>query len=357
MNSCGEFILPVNYKQEFKMTKKIIAAFSVLILTSVLLSAKGQGPEDLYKNGESLSNPGIYAKMDTSKGQIIFQIDYANTPLAAINFINLVEEDFYNGLMFYRSIEKYALFSGDPQNNGSSDAGYNFPVEYNSAISYDTSGILSMDAVSGVSSSSRFFITRTADPVLGEKYTAFGTLVEGNAVLNKLKRNDSLNFIEIIRTGNDAAAFKTDEKEFSRLSKIAMDKQLESFAKNNPEVVKAVESLGEGVQKSLTGIYYKITREGNGVSPEAGDEVSVHYEAKLIDGTVFDSSIAKGAPFEFVVGINSVISGWDESVMAMSIGENRTVIIPPNLAYGDVQAGPIPPGSWLLFDIEFLGIK
>ncbi|MBI9097373.1 MAG: FKBP-type peptidyl-prolyl cis-trans isomerase [Spirochaetaceae bacterium] len=339
------------------MNKKITAILVMLILTSTFLSAKGQVPEDAYEKGESLNNPGIYAKVETSAGMMIFQLDYIYTPLTVLNFINLAEKNFYNGLLFYRDIENYAIFTGDPENNGSSDEGYNFPMETGSRIKHDKPGVLSMDGVSGMSSSSRLFITRTADPVLDDKYAAFGELVEGNKTLAKLKRDDTIISIEIVRTGSGAQAFKTDNDEFVRLSKIAMDKQLESFNMENPEVVAAIETLGEGVQKTLTGIYYVITQEGNGEYAKAGETVSVHYTGKLIDGTVFDSSVYRGAPFEFMVGSQAVIIGWDESVMSMSVGEKRTVIIPPNLAYGNVQAGPIAPNSWLIFDIEFLEIK
>jgi len=152
-------------------------------------------------------------------------------------------------------------------------------------------------------------------------------------------------------------AFKTDKSEFSRLSSFVMSTQLDSFREENPEVVTAIDDLGDGVKKTLTGIYYKITLEGNGVQPVAEDLVSVHYIGRFLDGTVFDNSITRGTPFEFAVGTNSVITGWDESVMAMTVGEKRTVIIPPNLAYGEVKAGPIPANSWLMFEIELMGIK
>lgn len=339
------------------MIKKMTTLVSLLIFSTAILAAGGQSPADAYKDGLSLDNPGIYAKFETDKGTMIFALDYETAPLTVLNFVTVAEEGFYSGLEFYRDVENYALFSGDPSNDGSSDKGYNFPVEMDAELKHDATGILSMDAISSMSSSSRFFITRTADPVLDGKYTAFGQLLEGNAVLAKLKRGNTISSVEIVRTGSRAEAFGREENLFSRLSKVAMDRQLETFKKDNPQVVAAIDSLGEGVQKSLTGIYYIISQEGNAISPGPGDTVSVHYTAMLIDGTVFDSSVARGTPFEFSVGTQSVIAGWDESLMSMSEGEQRTVIIPPNLAYGDVQAGPIAPNSWLLFQIELIEIK
>lgn len=339
------------------MIKKIIVLLSLLILSTTILTANGQIPEDLYQNGESLTQQGILAKITTDRGVLVFELDYSNAPLTTMNFINISEEGFYNGMTFYRNIENYALFAGDPTGKGSSDKGYNFPQETGNLIPFDKPGILSMDAVSGMTSSSRFFITKTADPVLNKKYTAFGRLLEGNAVLFKLKRGDSITSVEIIKNGAEAQAFKSDKALFTELSDKALNRQLETFKAENPEVFTAITALGEGVQKSLTGIYYKISKEGTGNSPAKGDTVSVHYTAMMIDGTVFDSSISRGKPFEFALGTQAVIAGWDESIMDMKVGEQRSIIIPPNLAYGDVQAGPIPPGSWLIFQVELLDIK
>lgn len=339
------------------MIKKLLLILSILIISGTALTAQDQNAYLDLENGESVNIPGIYARIETSKGSMIFYLDYKNTALTTLNFINLAEQGFYNKLTFYRDIQNYALFSGDPENNGSSDAGYNFPMEINSKIRHDKSGILSMDGISKMSNSSRFFISKSSDTVLDNKYTAFGFLTEGFKTLEKLTRNDVINSIEIVRTGSEALAFNTAESEFIRLSQHMMTEDLNSFREKNPEVAAAIDNMGEGVQKTLTGIYYKTTVEGNGVKAERGDSVSVHYVGKMVDGTIFDSSIARGTPFEFAVGTKSVITGWDESVIDMSIGEKRTVIIPPNLAYGDTQAGPIPPGSWLMFDIEFIGIK
>jgi hypothetical protein len=108
--------------------KKIILFLSMLFISSLTLFSQDQNLYSTAEKGESLNIPGLYAKMETSKGSIIFYLDYKNTPLTSMNFIKLAEQGFYNGLKFYRDIENYAIFSGDPENNGSSDAGYNFPT-------------------------------------------------------------------------------------------------------------------------------------------------------------------------------------------------------------------------------------
>jgi peptidylprolyl isomerase len=98
---------------------------------------------------------------------------------------------------------------------------------------------------------------------------------------------------------------------------------------------------------------------GTGASPIRGQTVVVHYTGWLTDGKKFDSSIDRGEPFEFKIGIGQVISGWDQGVMSMKVGGKRRLIIPPELAYGleDVGDGLIPPNSTLIFDVELLDLK
>lgn len=110
------------------------------------------------------------------------------------------------------------------------------------------------------------------------------------------------------------------------------------------------------VTTTASGLQYEVLTKGNGtVHPTATSKVKVHYEGKLLDGTVFDSSVARGEPIEF--GLNQVIPGWTEGVQLMVEGEKTRFYIPANLAYGDRATGKIPPGSVLIFDVELLGIQ
>lgn len=134
-----------------------------------------------------------------------------------------------------------------------------------------------------------------------------------------------------------------------------------------PEVITANKKAGadfmetnksvEGMQTTTSGLQYLVLQEGTGTEhPSASDRVKVHYEGKLLDGTVFDSSIKRGEPISF--GLNQVIKGWTEGVQLMVVGEKTRFFIPSQMAYGDKGAGgDIPGGSTLIFDVELLGIN
>ncbi len=112
----------------------------------------------------------------------------------------------------------------------------------------------------------------------------------------------------------------------------------------------------DGVQTTASGLQYLVLNKGTGTEhPGPTDHVKVHYHGTLINGTVFDSSVDRGAPIEF--GLHQVIPGWTEGLQLMVVGEKARLFIPGNLAYGNRGMGAIGPGSTLIFDVELLGIN
>jgi FKBP-type peptidyl-prolyl cis-trans isomerase len=110
-----------------------------------------------------------------------------------------------------------------------------------------------------------------------------------------------------------------------------------------------------GASKTASGMVIKQTKEGTGAKPAATDQVKVHYEGRLIDGKVFDSSIARGEPATFP--LNGVIPCWTEGVQTMKVGGKAQFVCPASLAYGPNGSPPtIPPQSTLVFDVELLDI-
>lgn len=106
-----------------------------------------------------------------------------------------------------------------------------------------------------------------------------------------------------------------------------------------------------------SGLQYVDLIIGNGPLPKEGQVCRVHYHGTLLDGSVFDSSVERGQPFEFKIGIGQVIKGWDEGVISMKTGGKRKLIIPANLAYGSRSAGKIPANSTLIFEVELIEVK
>ncbi len=110
----------------------------------------------------------------------------------------------------------------------------------------------------------------------------------------------------------------------------------------------------EGVVELPSGLQYKVIKQGNGAKPGAMDKIKVHYTGRLLNGTVFDSSVERGQPITFDVG--GVIAGWTEAVQLMPVGSKYELYIPYQLAYGDRAAGQITPYSTLVFEVELLEI-
>ncbi|MCE0555665.1 FKBP-type peptidyl-prolyl cis-trans isomerase [Motilimonas sp. E26] len=142
-----------------------------------------------------------------------------------------------------------------------------------------------------------------------------------------------------------------------KLSEIAQAKQAEATEKAKTEATAylAENAKKEGVTTTDSGLQYQVLTAAEGDKPNAEDTVTVHYEGRLLNGEVFDSSMTRGQPATFP--LNRVIAGWTEGVQLMSVGSKYQFTIPAELAYGDQGAGNIPPHSALIFDVELLSIE
>ena len=143
-----------------------------------------------------------------------------------------------------------------------------------------------------------------------------------------------------------------------RVAAVQQKALMEQAEKNLAEAKSFLAENGkkEGVKTLPSGLQYKILSEGSGKTPEKSDTVTVHYRGTFINGTEFDSSIARGQPTTFQV--DGVIPGWTEALQLMKEGAKWQLFIPPELAYGEMGMPPrIPPQSILLFDVELISVK
>lgn len=146
------------------------------------------------------------------------------------------------------------------------------------------------------------------------------------------------------------------QQAFEKRQQEEQQKMMEGMDDNIKAGQKFLEenALNKSVYTTKSGLQYKIVKKGNGKKPKVTDKVKVHYTGKLIDGTVFDSSVERGEPIEF--RLNEVIPGWSEGVQLMEEGSTYMLYIPYNLGYGEQPMGSIPPGSALIFEVELIQI-
>ncbi|EDP70265.1 peptidyl-prolyl cis-trans isomerase [Flavobacteriales bacterium ALC-1] len=307
---------------------------------------------------------GLYAKFNTSKGEILVNLEFEKTPGTVGNFVALAEGNlensakpqgnpYYDGLKFHRVIPDFMIQGGCPQGTGTGNPGYKFDDEFHPELKHDGPGVLSMANAGPGTNGSQFFITHIATDWLDGKHTVFGKVVEGQDVVDAVAQGDAIESLEIVRQGAAAESFNAIEAfrtfEGSREKRIAAER----------EAAKAqLDKLSAGFEETETGLRYQIIQKGEGKKAEKGNMVSVHYKGQLADGTVFDSSYKRNSPLDFQVGVGQVIPGWDEGICLLNVGDKARLVIPSDLGYGAAGAGGvIPPDATLVFDVELMDVK
>lgn len=212
--------------------RKIHLHIALLIATFVMTHSTVSAAEADKKLAD-----GLYAEMDTSKGKILLQLEFEKTPLTVANFVGLAEgtknydktpggtspkpqgKGFYDGLTFHRVIADFMIQGGCPQGSGTGGPGYRFRDEFDPSLKHNRPGILSMANAGPGTNGSQFFITHKETPWLDGKHSVFGHVVEGQDVVNRIARGDTLKTVKILRIGEKAKAFKGDQADFEKLSK------------------------------------------------------------------------------------------------------------------------------------------
>lgn len=309
-------------------------------------------------------NNGIYAKFNTTKGNIIVNLEFEKTPGTVGNFIALAEGNlenaikpqgtpYYDGLKFHRVIADFMIQGGCPQGTGTGNPGYKFDDEFHPELKHDTPGKLAMANSGPATNGSQFYITHVPTPWLDNKHTVFGSVVEGQDIVDTIAQDDIMESIEIIRVGTDAENFNAVEA-FRTFEGAREKREAEEKARQK----EMLDKIAAGYDETPSGLRYKILQNGDGKKATKGAMVSVHYKGQLLDGTVFDSSYKRKQPIDFAIGIGQVIAGWDEGIQLLKVGDKARLVIPSNLGYGATGAGGvIPPNATLIFDVELMDVK
>ncbi|WP_300669187.1 peptidylprolyl isomerase [Soonwooa sp.] len=360
-----------------------------LLFVPVILTLLNCKTLEIDKETYNSLSDGLYAKMQTSKGEMLIKLEDEKAPVTVANFVGLAEGKipnkvkaakvpFYDGTIFHRVIKDFMIQGGDPQGTGMGDPGYKFADEKND-LKHTGKGILSMANSGPNTNGSQFFITEVATPWLDGRHTIFGKVVKGEDVIDtianvekgpndKPKEDIVLQKLTIFSKGDKYKKYdpaKTFEegkanieeknKAFAAKEEAERLKKLQEFQANQE---KLVNELKAGMQSTPSGLFYKITKQNpSGKAPKAGDVVSVHYAGKLVDGEEFDNSFKRGEPIQIPIGVGQVIKGWDEGIQLLKEGEAATLLIPASLGYGERGAGGvIPANAWLIFDVELVKI-
>ena len=307
---------------------------------------------------------GLYAEIETNKGDILLKLEYKKTPITVANFVSLSEgknnfvseefknKKFYNGISFHRVISDFMIQTGDPTATGSGGPGYKFNDEITD-LSHYKPGILSMANAGVNTNGSQFFITHKATPWLDGKHTVFGEVIKGQNIVDSIEQNDIIEKLSIIKKGKEAKMFNA-----SKVISNYFEEKEKIIEKRRYEEEELIKNIVKEMTKTSSGLWYKIIKNSIKPKPKNGEMVKVHYTGMLLNGEVFDSSYSRNMPIEFVLGSGRVIKGWDEGISLIPIGASAKLVIPSDLAYGERGAGGvIPPNSTLIFEIEVIDSK
>ncbi len=212
--------------------KKTSLFFALVIVFNSLMF--GQSDKKKYKHLPD----GLYAEIQTSKGNMLLFLEFQKAPLAVANFVGLAEgkiensakplgTNFYDGLNFHRVEPDFVIQGGDPAGNGSGGPGYSFKDEFHSDLRHSSAGVLAYANSGKSTNGSQFYITLKATSFLDNKYTVFGHIVEGQEVVDAIAKGDVMTHIKIIRKGKAVKKYDPAKvfKEFEEKGYIVRDKK------------------------------------------------------------------------------------------------------------------------------------
>ena len=380
---------------------------SLLAASALLAVACGATPDIRVNNQEIKVGDGLYALFETSKGDILIQLEMEKAPITVANFVALAEgnhpkvtvkkgEPFFDGLIFHRVIPQFMIQGGDPDGRGTGGPGYQFSDEFHPSLRHNGPGILSMANSGPGTNGSQFFITEVATNWLDDRHSIFGKVIAGLEKVTEIANAErdprdvpktpiTMN-VKIIRQGKAAKEFDAP-KVFTeglagaeaKAAKEAAEAEAKGAARaaeftwftngtvNSAEFEKKYAEWVAKAENRAEGLKVLVVTEGQGEPMADGDQALVHYAGYLNSGKPFDTSVKEVAkawgqynpqrePYQgFPVTCGNqgrVIKGWQQGLIGLKKGSHAKLIIPPALGYGETGAGGvIPPNATLVFDV------
>lgn len=326
---------------------------------------------------------GLYAELNTVKGQIVLYLEFEKTPMTVANFVGLaegtIENDafplgtpYFDGSAFHRVVPNHVIQAGSPTDGQTQGPGYMFPNEIHPDLRHSSDGMLGMASSGPHTNTSQFYITLSDRSYLDNNYTVFGHVVEGIEVVHAIVQDDVIDSVVIVRIGKKAKQFKADTEVFQNLVNEAKEKlSAEEDAKTKKET-DMIQANWPEAETTESGLKYVVVQDGKGEAAKSGETLRVIYTGNTLDGNQSFTSgsdgrltpITEAAPFEFVLGESRINPGVNEALSDMKKGEKRILILTSDLAFGtsgfyarEVQGQKrfvISPNTTLVYEIEVL---
>lgn len=369
--------------------KRIIAYSAIVLL--LFTACKSSKYADL--------GDGIFADIQTTKGDIVIKLHHEATPVTVANFVSLAEgsspfvtdslkeKKYYDGLIFHRVMKDFMIQGGDPLGVGRGGPGYQFKDEFSDTLLHSRKGIVSMANPGPPNTNgSQFFITHKETPWLNGKHSIFGEVVKGMEVLdtianvpvappNKPVEDVVMNKVEIIRNGKDAKQFDAVQVMSSYFEEVKAKEA--ALKKTKEDFIAETQKQKEIAKETASGLRVLTLVEGKGEKPKVGQYVMVNYAGWIAnDGSLVDTSVGEIAekfgnyaqiyqmhrgtfePSKMLYSPEArLIAGFKEGLQTMRVGDKVRLFIPPHIGYGEYGSPPvIPANADLVFDLEITGI-
>lgn len=367
-----------------------------MLFLAITLAATGCKDKNYKELGD-----GIFAELQTTKGDIIVKLHYDQTPVTVANFVSLAEgfntfvtdslkdKKYYDGIIFHRVIKDFMIQGGDPTGTGRFGPGYKFEDEIVDSLKHDKAGILSMANAGPGTNGSQFFITHKETPGLDGKHTVFGEVVKGLEVVDTIANVKTskdpqtkdrpiedvvITHVEIIKNGSEAKKFDANQVMADYFEEV--DERERKAKKVAEELLKEFETQKAEASETESGLkYFYLNKKEEASKPTEGQTVMVNYAGYLAStGELFDTNVLEVAqkygkvnkqrqkqngyaPVPMPLSKDAqLIHGFKEGLFLLNTGDKVRLFVPSHLGYGSTGAGGvIPPNADLVFDLEIVG--